>query len=1426
MASSTAETVLERQLREACAELGRRIRAGEDCGAERLFADYPEVACHADSALELIYTEFVIREQLGQQPSPEQWYSRFPAWRQDLEQIFQVHRFVCPDIRTGADVVSRTPFPDLPTADWPAGPDPNPDVRPRHFGSYELIEEISRGGMGVVYKARQRGLNRIVALKMILAGDFASSEELARFRREAEAAASLQHPNIVQVYEVGVHDGRPYFSLEYVDGGNLQQRLAEAPLPVRQAAQLVETLARAVHYAHERGIIHRDLKPANILLAVDSRQQTVVSRKSENDKKPSALLATGYCLPSTVYFPKITDFGLAKHLAQGQTEKTRTGAILGTPSYMAPEQAGGKASEVGTAADVYALGAIFYECLTSRPPFRAANILETLDQVRSQEPVPPRRLQPNVPSDLETICLKCLRKEPQHRYGSARQLAEDLKRFLNGEPILARQSGGWERLMKWTRRRPAVASLLAAVLLVSLIGVAGIAWQWRSAVQGRSEAEAALAGQEEQRKAAETNLFHRNIALAHREWQANDPGRADQLLDECPPDQRHWEWYYLKNLCHSELARFVGHTQIITGIALSRDGRWLASIGGKWGTDETGEVFLWDWRSRTRRFVLKGHQNPVLGIAFSPDGKWLASSAVSFGGRKPDGVRIWDVATGKQMRCLEATGNNVFGVAFSADGKQLATAHSDGGIRLWDSATGKLLREMPERHRDNAFKVAFSRDGDRLASISRDGTARIWNLSGNQGPLILDGEMDLRSVDFSPDGKKLATGSWANVVSIWDTVTGKRLQVFSGHSSPVGCVSFSSDGQGIASADSGGNVKIWNAHTAKESLSIHAHANGVGGLAFSTDGKLLVTGGIDRAVKVWDTTVDQEACALRGTRWSGSAYVSFSPDGRYLACAGARTTDGWDPTVYVWDMGSPGRPRRFSGFQNWVSAVAISPTGRFLAASSEEKTTRIWDLNTGKLVHILRGHNLGVTSLAWQPGDASLATAGKDGKVVRWNPADGRQIDVLDAGNHIVNSVTFSPDGQELATGIDGIVRIWDLSIKQIKLDLQWMPLASDRGHLPATTYRKHSVVYHPDGRRIATCGGDSLIRIWDLRRDMHDPEPAVPERVLAGHAGEVWCLSFSHDGRRLASGSADRTVRIWDVESGQEILTLRKHPSGVNSVAFSPDGQLLVSSSDSELRVWEAPNRPKTSDERLREALAKDPQKDAAEPSEPDCQELVRNAWSAAEEGKFDQANADSARALDLGADIAVVDGAGWQLSRLRLFFADEQEHQRHCAVMCDQHKESQVSRTLFIIAHHRAYRSWGDPHPELAIEWVRRALQLAPRATYLHDTLGKALYRAGDYKAAIAEHLKAEELGDKNGAFFSGRYFGLAMAHWRLGEKAKAREWFNRALEWKRENQAKLDGEASIRFEIHHSHTESASLLGLPVPAPLFTLTAPPRH
>jgi serine/threonine-protein kinase len=358
---------------------------------------------------------------------------------------------------------------------------------------YEIVGELGRGGMGVVYKARQVGLNRWVALKMVLAGAHASQHQLDRFLTEAKAVADLQHPNIVQIYEIGEHDGLPFFSLEFVGGGSLDAKVHRRAQPPCEAAHMVETLAQAMQYAHEHGVIHRDLKPANILLTVDG-------------------------------MPKITDFGLAKRLEE-ESSQTKSGTLMGTPNYMAPEQARGEVQNVGPLADVYTLGAILYELLTGRPPFQGATILETVKQVTNEEPVPPSRLQPHVPRDLETICLKCLQKDMVKRYGSARLLADDLRRFLSDEPILARPVSNWERLTRWCRRNPRVAALIGTVALLLIVVAAGsCAFAYRISQE--------MAETERHKKIAEQNAAAEKLAHEEADRNAEEAKKAQIVASE------------------------------------------------------------------------------------------------------------------------------------------------------------------------------------------------------------------------------------------------------------------------------------------------------------------------------------------------------------------------------------------------------------------------------------------------------------------------------------------------------------------------------------------------------------------------------------------------------------------------------------------------------------------------------------------------------------------------------------------------------------------------------------------------------------------------------------------------------------------------------------------------------------------------------
>jgi tetratricopeptide (TPR) repeat protein/predicted Ser/Thr protein kinase len=453
-------------------ELELRLKAGEPARVEEYFQRFPGLAADAAAARELIAAEFHHRARREPGLNLQEFPRRFPQWGEELDHLLSQLATVR---RPGAGPIpaARTPSSSAP----PAAPAGWPNLP-----GYEVVGELGRGGMGVVYQARQTGLGRLVALKMIRDARRAGVEEMARFQTEAQALARLQHPHIVQIHEVGTHDGLPYFALEYVEGGSLDRKLNGAPVAPQQAARLVQTLALAMDAAHRAGVVHRDLKPANVLVGDD-------------------------------WVLKVTDFGLAKRL-DDDSGRTRTGAILGTPSYMAPEQASGNVKAIGPATDVYALGAILYELLTGRPPFKGASVLDTLEQVRTQLPVAPTLLTGKVPRDLETICLKCLHKDPRQRYVSARALAEDVARFLDGKTILARPAGSVEKTWRWCRRRPAQAALAAALLVLVLGGGATAFWYQGEQARQREEGIRREAEQEARRREERARLERNAEALS------------------------------------------------------------------------------------------------------------------------------------------------------------------------------------------------------------------------------------------------------------------------------------------------------------------------------------------------------------------------------------------------------------------------------------------------------------------------------------------------------------------------------------------------------------------------------------------------------------------------------------------------------------------------------------------------------------------------------------------------------------------------------------------------------------------------------------------------------------------------------------------------------------------------------------------------
>lgn len=827
------ELALAAELREVCALLERRIGAGDKCDSESVLAAHPELSSNADAALEVIYTEFVAREQLGQRPEPADFYRRFPRFRDGLEQLFQIH-----GAAGGASIISAaspslTPLPD--GKRLKAFAEPAIDGSLRRIGNYEILGEIGRGGMGVVYKARQVGLNRLVALKMILTGADAGPAERARFRAEAESAARLRHSNIVQIYEVGEHEGRPFLSLELVEGGSLETRLNGTPLPAADSARLVEALARAMHHAHQQGVVHRDLKPANILLQKDEGGTT-------KDETESSFVA------------KITDFGLARRINADKPALTASGAIVGTPAYMAPEQAAGDAKETGPAADVYALGAILYELLTGRPPFQGVTILETLEQVRTQEPVPPSRLVPKLPSDIETICLKCLRKEPGRRYASAAELANDLGRYLRGDPIQARPIPAWEKGWKWARRRPTIAALLVALCSLAVISLVTVTLLWR-------RAENALDTVKVKQEETEAALGSKLVALAQRDWFVHDLEAARNHLGECPPERRGDEWRRLDLACRARVQVIKNPDAIgaVRSVEWSRDGRHIASAFSG------GLVKVWDTTTWGQRFVDRPRSFRNSMVTFDPAGHLVsADSAPNLFGAKPEDrfpvdVRTFDLE-GKRQTVRFTTSLPHGPTAFSGDGRRLLVG-SWARLAFIDLSRPSPLPSLVDLPLA-VTQIIPSTDARFVACWSLNNTIRVWDTTTQAlaGPVIKDRGSPVMVFDSAAD--RLAVGGYlrgknVRVISIFNFRAGQVLAEIRGFNSDIKCMTFSPDGRHLAVGSADQTVTIWNADTGSEVFTLRGHASAVLTLAFNIDGTRLATGCLDGTVTIWNLALSR-----------------------------------------------------------------------------------------------------------------------------------------------------------------------------------------------------------------------------------------------------------------------------------------------------------------------------------------------------------------------------------------------------------------------------------------------------------------------------------------------------------------------------------------------------------------------------------------
>jgi WD40 repeat protein/predicted Ser/Thr protein kinase len=968
----------------------------------------------------------------------------------------------------------------------------------KYLGDYELLEEIARGGMGIVFKARQVSLNRMVAVKLISAGALATPELVKRFRAEAEAAASLSHPNIVPIYEIGEHQGQHYFSMALIDGSNLSARLAHRPLgDLRAASQMISTLARAVHFAHQRGILHRDLKPGNVVLDGEDK-------------------------------PYLTDFGLAK-VVQGDSTLTRTHAVLGTPAYMAPEQARGDTKDVTIEADVYGLGAVLYETLTGAAPFGGSTSFETIRQVLDQEPRRPSSSNPAVDRDLETICLKCLEKDGTRRYASAQALAEDLDRWLGHEPIRARPSTALEFVGKWVRRRPAVAALTASLALALIGGVIGVTLEWRQAVGQRKRAD-------QNASSLRQHLYGSDMAVAWQSWAEGDVRRTRELLDEAAQqgqELRGFEWRYLWGLSRpSELFWF----NTGTSARYSPDGRLLAIANYV-----TGEATVWDMATRQVLKSFKPYSSGFWCTAFSPDGKILATCS-----RSEPLFKFWDLTTGKQIGALTNRGQEAFVVAFSPNGKQVLTVSASSyqakpaDVRIWDFASKKELKSLPGLT-SWGIRADFSPKGETVAFGDGEGLVRLWNWVDGSVRVLRGHKGIVFEVRFSPDGTILASGDESGLIILWDWASGNVERIWPGHQGPIYGLAVSRDGGWLASAGRDHTAKLWKMDTGEELARFLGHSNRVMSVDFSPDNRTLVTS--SETTRFWKAVPQQHSQILTPSR--GGNHIGYSLDSRFLLVSEATTNQ-----VTLWDAATRSIARSLPG-----TDFCVSPDGKILTLIQKSNVV-IYETATMAQIGTIAGGAPLSGGTAISP-DVRLLALRSEGRPVIMDLQQRCLITTLEADSTGPDPMMFTHDSKLLITAgsADGAIRLRYVLTRQT---VGWL-----RGHPD----RVRALALSPDGLLLASAS-EATIRLWNLAT-----RTAADHPVLTGNNGDIGALAFSSDGKTLAAGSFDGPIKLWSVPGRQEIGSLKGHLSVIYGLAFSPDGQTLASTSfDHAVRLWRAP--------------------------------------------------------------------------------------------------------------------------------------------------------------------------------------------------------------------------------------------------------------
>lgn len=1075
------------------------------------------------------------------------------------------------------------------TEDQPPAMARPPDV----LGDFRLGREIGRGGIGVVYEARQISLGRRVAVKVLPPASLLDPQQLRRFEIEAQAAAGLQHPNIIPVFAYGTERGVPYFAMRLIDGRNLAEVVAafrvrkESGLPPRDVAELGRQAAEALDYAHRNDVLHRDIKPSNLL--VDEYHRLWVA-----------------------------DFGLAR--IRSDSDLTANGDVLGTLRYLSPEQAKGRREAIDCRSDVYALGATLYELLTLRPLYEGEDRAELLIKIVTDEPRFSRKRDASIPADLQTIVLKALAKDPADRYATAGELAADLTFFLADQPIRARPPTRVARMAKLARRHRKALAAAGLTVILMLVGVVAAALWSNSrlrAVNERLEREIERAdrnAREAQVHAAtsERHALGAQLRLAAQALEAAQPERAQRILRDIPLNSgreapRSFVWRYLWGRARREIVVLFGPSPRFQGMALSPDGKRLATSDGTTGLQ------LWDVDSGAWIRDMQGTGGQLAAPTFSLEGSLVAAPERNADGTSSDGFSIWEVAAGRWLARLPmghafpvVSGSFLPGPVFVGSGhsdtpapslltrvwdfaeepthprlvnqferftdwspewagRRAATQENTSVLVLRDLRTGKPTRELHvEPPTENITAWAGSAGAMFVAAVTEPANKlHLWD--GQTGKLVARhaAPKHVARLYFSPNCAKLAAVDRYGDVYFIECATGASQRVASGDASrtPYTRIAFSPDSARLATVASGLSkggspdpVLIWDTATGQHLARFPGRSELLGSVVFTPDGQSLLISST-ASVRRWrlapsDNDKNRQPAGHKDEAWS----LAFSPDGRTVA-TGSDDTEP-DPTIKLWDTATGQLKAAWPGGMGTVASLSFSPDGRTLASGHLVATTnvQIWDVATGRRVADLAGHTDRVRAVAFAPHGRDLATASSDGTVRLWDVASWRERAVLRGHGDTVHAVGFSPDGNTLASaGNDGDIRLWDLQSKSA------LPrVLRNRANLMA-------IAFAPDGKTLAVADSLGSATVWDLDRSR-------PIRLIHSDGDEMRQVAFTPDGTTLATAGIKGLIRLWDPATGQELANLAAHRAQINGLAFSPDGSVLGSvAHDGTVRLWRA---------------------------------------------------------------------------------------------------------------------------------------------------------------------------------------------------------------------------------------------------------------